>query len=200
MSSLKSTAALLCVDKYVCAATLPILYRDPFNMQPLHTGFGSFGNNRNIVLVLNKLVQVLFCSLPPSSSSSDDESIHDDDGIVTELLRAFYFQNQEQGDALVALDSTETCERRDKATTAATASTEQLLPPTLLPYSSYLTNISFEELNLELGRIQFTLGDFLDRLAFQDFLRRTGRADRYRAEEPLERYICGSKGEFRLFA
>ncbi|KAF9141009.1 hypothetical protein BGX30_005620 [Mortierella sp. GBA39] len=197
----KSTAALLCVNKYVCAVTLPILYRDPFNMQPLHTGFGSFENNRNIVLGLNKLVHVLLCSLPPSSSSPDDESIHDDDdGLVTELLRAFYFQNQEQGDALVAVDSTETCERRDKATTAAATPTEQLLPPTLLPYSSYLTNISFEELNLELGRIQFTLGNFLDRPDFQDFLRRTGRADRYRAEEPLVHYICGSQGEFRLFA
>ncbi|KAK3824174.1 MAG: hypothetical protein JOS17DRAFT_752141 [Linnemannia elongata] len=198
--ALKSIATLLCVNKYVCAAILPILYRDPFNMEPPRLAFGSVEGNRNIVLLLKKLIDVLLRSLPSSSSTPDDESIHDGDGLVTELLRAFYFQKQEQGNVLVAVDSTETCEQRGKASIAATAATKQLLPPTLLPYSSYLTNISFEEFNSELGRLQFTLGDLLTQPDFQDYLRRTGRADRYRAGEPWEHYICGSQEESRFFA
>ncbi|KAG0377269.1 hypothetical protein BGX24_006423 [Mortierella sp. AD032] len=51
----KSLASLLCVNKYVCAATLPIPYGDPFNMPSLISAFGGFNKNNQILLGVRKI-------------------------------------------------------------------------------------------------------------------------------------------------
>ncbi|KAG0268232.1 hypothetical protein BGZ95_002547, partial [Linnemannia exigua] len=189
-SAHKSAVSLLCVNKYVCAATLPILYQDPFDLPPLFATFKSSERNHAIVLRLFKLVQVLLRSLPSST--------HHGQELITELINAAYFNDQDQkpgqDDIKVEEDLTEK-ERQDKLETAPST-----LPPTLLPYSSFVSKITFEELTLGQGRLYFTMGSLLEQPNFQDFLKRTGRSDQYLAEQPFRRIHWSPSNEYELFA
>ncbi|KAF9148697.1 hypothetical protein BG015_009551, partial [Linnemannia schmuckeri] len=206
----KSVAALLSVNKYVCAATLPILYRDPFDIPLIHNTYSDYEKTKSVLFDIMKLVQVLLRSLPAPSSSTVD----DDDGLVTELLRVFYYQDPKQtlnqdnnsSAAVVSevVDSTETCrqDEDDDDNNAATPSTKLLLPPkTLLSYSSYMTRITFEEFSHLSDRQPFTLiTPLLCHSNFQAFLQRSGRVDQYRAKEPFLRFLWAKSDEYKFFA
>lgn len=110
----KSVAALLCVNKHVCSATLPILYRDPFvDMVPVppispistHTnvagfgfgyGLGTIDKTNKTVLGLMHLVRMLLLSMPPSAPFDDQHDRDDRRELVTELVRVAFFPNQKK--------------------------------------------------------------------------------------------------------
>lgn len=208
----KSVAALLCVNKYVCFATLPILYRDPFDIpSSIHNMLNEYEKNKDFPFNLLKLVQVLLRSLPATSSSSSS-SIDDDVGLITELLRVFYFQDRDQDLKLdhdksntaavltEVVDSTMTC-RQDDDNVAIPSTLPPLPPRTLLPYFSYMTRINFEESLHHAVRQPFTLvTPLLHHPEFQAFLHQTGRANRYRAQSPFLRFVVGPGDEYRVFA
>ncbi|KAG0055848.1 hypothetical protein BGZ89_002249 [Linnemannia elongata] len=206
----KSIAALLCVNKYVCAATLPIFYSNPFDIPPLYSRISGYEKNRDFLFDLMKLVQVLLRSLPASYSLPS--SVVDDDGLVTDLLRVFYFQEQELDlklghdkscTAAVVTEMTDSMNTRGQdGDNMATPSTVPPLPPkTLLPYFSYMTRITLEESSRHPVRQPFTLArHLLYHPKFQAFLNRTGRTNRYRAQDPFLRYAVPPEDEYKFFA
>ncbi|KAK3845583.1 MAG: hypothetical protein J3R72DRAFT_521151 [Linnemannia gamsii] len=190
----KSVAVLLCVNKYVCAATLPILYSDPFDMPPLSSRNADFVKDEEILLAVTRLIQVLLRSLSPASTTDQDGQ-----GLVTELLRGMYFphgQYEQQDREAPPLDTARQ-ENLPVPETAITTTTTTPLPlsPTFLPYASYITRITFEDFGYDRERFCFTLGGYEDQLNFQDFLNRTGRVDQYRTEEPRPHYLWNNSGE-----
>ncbi|KAK3824166.1 MAG: hypothetical protein JOS17DRAFT_752129 [Linnemannia elongata] len=98
------------------------------------------------------------------------------------------------------VDSTKTC-GQDDGNVAIPITVPPLPPKTLLPYFSYMTRITFEESSLHSVRQPFTLvTPLLHHLEFQAFLHRTGRADRYRVQAPILRFVVGPGDEYRFFA
>ncbi|KAG0377268.1 hypothetical protein BGX24_006422 [Mortierella sp. AD032] len=190
----KSAVSLLCVNKYVCAAALPILYQDPFDQPPLIATYKSSDKNHAIILRLVKLVQVLLRSLPSSTHHGQD--------LITELMHAAYFNDQDQqldqNNVKVGENLTETA-RQDKRE-SANSTLPSTLSPTLLPYSSFMTKITFEEIAQGQGRLHFTMGSLLEQPNIQGFLKRTGRSDQYLAEQPFRRLHWCSSNEYELFA
>lgn len=170
----KSVASLLCVNKCVCAAALPILYRDPFvNLYPYSTGFDRRRKTDPAVRRLMHLVRILLLSLPIIC----DDQQHD---LVTELLEVAYIQDLDQDRGAADVEQTEISGQGHRSTTPPR--------PTLLPYSSFVTRVAFEETGNTTG-CMFVNGFTWKKPAVQDFLKRTGRTDRYLVEEPFRRHM-----------
>ncbi|KAK3824165.1 MAG: hypothetical protein JOS17DRAFT_270126 [Linnemannia elongata] len=174
----KSVAALLCANKYVCAATLPILYRDPFvDMIPVATRttstgwFGPIDMTNTTVLGLLHLVRVLLLSLPPNASCDGQDNNDGRRELVTELVHVAFFQDQKQDQD----------QRDDNAVLWP-----QLPPTPFLPYYSYVSTVSFED-TAHATRSLLSNGLLAKESTIQDFMKRTGRADKALAEEPCRR-------------
>ncbi|KAF9537644.1 hypothetical protein EC957_007838 [Mortierella hygrophila] len=183
----KSVAALLCVNKYVCGATLPILYRDPFvDMAPFATistratatsfAFGPIDMTNKTVLGLIHLVRVLLLSMPPSAPCDDQDDHDGKRELVTELVRVAFFQDQKRDQD----------QHDDKA-----ALSPPLLPTPFLPYYSFVTTVSFEDTSHSTGGL-LSNGLLAKEPAVQNFMERTGRAARALAQEPFRRFRWGN--------
>ncbi|KAG0272297.1 hypothetical protein BGZ95_011963, partial [Linnemannia exigua] len=194
-AALKSIASLLRVNKYVCGVALPILYEDPFaEMYTYSSGCDEYDSKSPAFLRLKRLLQVLLRSLPISTSAAS-ECRRREGGLVTELLRAAYFQEQDQkqqdGDDHVGM-------KRDTGTTGqdveGTSEAPLLLqqPPTLFPYYSFLTNVAFEEHDHASECLQERLF-FLQQPAVLEYLQHSGEGDQYLAQEPYRSFMQGPK-------
>lgn len=113
---------------------------------------GGFEANKHVLFDVMKLVQWLLRSLPPSSS---DASLHIDDGDhhgnnddpVTDLLRAYYFQQGRTAVAVAATMNPTDISKLDDDAASPSPELHSLPQKTLLPYSSYIARITFEEFN-----------------------------------------------------
>ncbi|KAF9286522.1 hypothetical protein BGZ88_009033 [Linnemannia elongata] len=186
----KSVAARLCVNKHVCSATLPILYRDPFvDMVPVppispistHTnvagfgfgyGLGTIDKTNKTVLGLMHLVRMLLLSMPPSAPFDDQHDRDDRRELVTELVRVAFFPDQKKDQD----------QHNNKA-----ALSPQLPPTPLLPYYSFVTSVSFVDI-AHATKSLLSNGLLTKESAVQDFMERTGRARKALAQEPLHRF------------
>ncbi|KAF9924978.1 hypothetical protein FBU30_005172 [Linnemannia zychae] len=158
----KTLASLLCVNKSICTATLPILFEDPCKGQLLEPFRDEPGMHERVILARRKLIRLMLQSLPA------------DNGNVTELLQIAYF----------ALDQDE---YQDQGKTKTTTNSEQstIRISTLFPYFSYITKITFEEIIPETHPLCFELGTLLEQPRFQAFLKETERVDQYKHEDPF---------------
>ncbi|KAK3845582.1 MAG: hypothetical protein J3R72DRAFT_436118 [Linnemannia gamsii] len=189
--ALKSIASLLRVNQYVCAAALPILYEDPFvEMYAYSTGDDDLDSQMQPFLRLKRLLRVLLCSLPINTSAASDHRLQEGE-IVTELLRAAYFQEQDQvhkdGDDHVEMKwgLKDTTGQDEDGTPAAPLLPHQ--PTTLLPYYSFLANVTFEDQNHASECLQ-SRPFFLNQPAVLEYLQQTGERDRYLAQEPYRSF------------
>jgi hypothetical protein len=192
----KSVASLLCANKYVCAATLPFLYQDPFvNMYPIgklsdgapNFGYRIVGMDNETVLGLMHLVRVLLLSMPPNAPHNGQDG---QDGhrcsheLITELVQVAFFQGQDRGED-DAVESTETSEQDSNRTVLP----QLLVPPTpFLPYYSFITKVTFESTSHAAG-ILLNNGLLSKKPTVQDYMKRTGRADQACAQEPFRRFM-----------
>lgn len=142
-------ASLLCVNKYVCSATLPIMYADPFKLRPFRYNMCSASAGMHVNLF--KLVRLLL-SLPRGYEG------------VSDLLRAAFIQEpkkQEQG------------QDREQGLDQPLPEND---PPSI-PYYSFITNIDFQHyFTQQVGIFQDILSD---RVSFQEYLEQHGQNSRY---------------------
>lgn len=161
-SDRNSLASLLRVNKYVCSATLPVMYADPFRLRPFV--FFSKAKPTSVIKLLS-LIKTLLLSLPESQG-------------VTDLLRVAYLS------AAYASAYDKAAEHQEEAplpilTTEATT--------TSIPYYSFLSHIDFEYHYFSVGGIFYT-PPFLSYSAIQDYLGNNGHAERYMAKDVAGRF------------
>ncbi|KAF9920704.1 hypothetical protein FBU30_009372, partial [Linnemannia zychae] len=171
-AALKSLASLLCVNKYVCAATLPVLYGDPYKAL-FYKSFWERQSNIRIAIGYRKLTRLFLRSLSANKY------------LITDIVYTAYFVNnlgQDEGQGEEenkgGLDS-------EPELLLSSARKHQQLPSTALPYISFISTIAFEE-NIQRLSTVFTIGNPLAEPNFQDFLQKTGRVDRYKQEDPIQ--------------
>ncbi|KAF9902130.1 hypothetical protein EC991_005243 [Linnemannia zychae] len=188
LAAYESIASLIRVNKFVCAAAVPFLYQDPFaDVYHFPIENEDLARKSGQIRKLKHLLRVLLCSLPTTTSISTENGHCHQDGmeLLTELLKAAYFNEQELKEErefpAVELDCWKTTWIGEE--TVIPRLLLQPLQPTLLPYYSYMTTVAFENFN----HASAYLHDrkfFVRQPAVLEYLDKTGRADRWLAEEP----------------
>ncbi|KAF9087605.1 hypothetical protein BGX23_007990 [Mortierella sp. AD031] len=180
-------ASLLRVNKYVCFATLPILYQDPFRL-PFCKAMTDYRNSDTIHRQL-QLARVLLLSLPSVSSSAsnnnnNNNNDNDDENNairhVTDDLKAAYLQDSNQS------------ENNTDGPTKPASTTITITTSTFLPYYIFVASASCDTNVFSLEGL-FRNEVLMDRPEFLAFLQQTGLKDWYLADEPFRRFIWGSR-------
>ena len=160
-SDRNSLASLLRVNKYVCSATLPVMYADPFRLRPFSSCLFFSKENPTSLKKLLSLIKTLLLSLP-------------EDQVVTGLLRVAYLSTAPaSADDKITEQQEQGKPPRFPATEATTTS---------IPYYSFLTHIDFEAHSFFEGGI-FHIPSFPSQSAILDYLENNGHAERYTARD-----------------
>ncbi|KAG0080832.1 hypothetical protein BGZ90_011107 [Linnemannia elongata] len=156
-SDRNSLASLLRVNKYVCSATLPVMYADPFRLRP----FSFFSKETPTSLIkLLSLMKSLLLSLPEGQG-------------VTDLLRVAYLSTAPASDG-------KTTEHQEQEAPPPIPATETTT--TSIPYYSFLTHIDLEAHYFSGGGLFYT-PQFPSNSAILDYLEINGHAERYTAKD-----------------
>lgn len=157
-SDRNSLASLLRVNKYVCSATLPAIYADPFRLHPC-----AFFSKEDPIIKLLSLIKTLLLSLPEGRG-------------VTDLLRVAYLSAVP---AYASADDMTMEHQRQEAPPpipAAEAAT------TSLPYFSFITHIDFEPQHAFHCGI-FHIPPFPSNSAILEYLDNNGHVERYTTKD-----------------
>ncbi|KAF9920498.1 hypothetical protein FBU30_009675 [Linnemannia zychae] len=167
----KSLVSLLCVNKHVCEATLPILFEDPCKVLPPKPSFGT--PNENTLLNYRKLFQLLLRSLPPNC------------GLITDILHASFFLPEQDQERAKDQSDVKIGSQSRQETVHSMEENLQRSPSAFFPYFSFISRVTLESVVLQPRVQNFTLGILLHTPEFQDFLQSGGYTDRYQHEDPI---------------
>ncbi|KAF9537787.1 hypothetical protein EC957_007674 [Mortierella hygrophila] len=157
-SDRRSLASLLCVNKYLCSATLPVMYADPFRLR-LFSVFSMEEPEKPFSLIkLLSLIKSLLLSLPEGQT-------------VTDLLRAAYLHN---ASVSTSTDDKATAHQEQEAPPSIPATVATMTP---IPYYSFLTHVEFEVHSFSEGI--FDTPRFPSSSAIRDYLEKNGHVERY---------------------
>ncbi|KAF9140802.1 hypothetical protein BGX30_005969 [Mortierella sp. GBA39] len=164
-SDRRSLASLLRVNKYLCSATLPVMYADPFRLRPFSVVSGETPFS---LIKLLSLIKSLLLSLPG-------------DQVVTDLLRVAYLST---ASASASTDD-KTTEHQEQEAPPGVPIPATVKTMTFIPYYSFLTHIEFEVHSF--SERTFYTPSFPSYSAILDYLENNGHAEQYTARDVIGR-------------